>query len=114
MADMEFPEIYAALSRPETPRGLTRRRFLQAAAAGTGILAATPLMEKVAWATTPLGAHDGILVVIQLGGGNDGLNTVVPTADPNYYRARGALAVSAANALELGDGVGLHPNLASL
>src|SRR5205814_3668026 len=114
MADMEFPEIHAALSRPETAAGLTRRRFLQAALAGSAVVAATPWMEKVAWATTPVGAHDGILVVIQLGGGNDGLNTVVPTGDSNYYSQRGPLAISAASALDLGSGVGLHPNLGGL
>src|SRR6476646_5060834 len=49
------------------------------------------------------------LVVVQLGGGNDGLNTVVPVGDDNYYRARPSLAVPRGEALPLVDGLGLHP-----
>ncbi len=54
-----------------------------------------------------------VLVVVQLSGGNDGLNTVVPFGEPAYYRARPDIAVSDKEALPLPglDGVGLHPNL---
>ncbi len=54
------------------------------------------------------------LVVVQLGGGNDGLNTVVPYAHDEYYRARPRLAVPAAKLLRLTDEVGLHPALRPL
>lgn len=57
-----------------------------------------------------------ILVVVQLAGGNDGLNTVVPFGDPLYYRARPGLAIPADQVLRLGSGptgggIGLHPRL---
>jgi uncharacterized protein (DUF1501 family) len=55
-----------------------------------------------------------ILVVVQMGGGNDGLNTVVPFAHDAYYRARPHLAVPQAQLLRLTDEVGLHPSLRSL
>jgi uncharacterized protein (DUF1501 family) len=54
------------------------------------------------------------LVVVQLGGGNDGLNTVVPYAHDEYYRARPHLAVPRQNLLRLTDEVGLHPALRPL
>ena len=112
--DMEFEDIHRALSVPETATGLTRRRFLQAALATGAAVAASRWMERAAWAASPLGSTDGIVVLIQMGGGNDGLNTVVPTGDSTYYAKRGALAISAGSALPIADGFGLHPNLTSL
>jgi len=62
--------------------------------------------------------EDRILVVVQLGGGNDGLNTVVPFGDPAYYNARPQLAVGENQALKFkeraADGLGLHPTLAPM
>ncbi len=58
------------------------------------------------------GRADRTLVVIELGGGNDGLNTVVPLADPAYRTLRPTLAV--ADAIALDDTIGLHPKLAKL
>src|SRR5437867_1572024 len=54
------------------------------------------------------------LVVVQLGGGNDGLNTVVPYGDPSYYKARPVIAIPQAQVLPMSDQVGLHPNMAAL
>ncbi|MFN0012724.1 MAG: DUF1501 domain-containing protein [Phycisphaerales bacterium] len=57
--------------------------------------------------------EDHILVVIQLGGGNDGLNTVIPYGDAAYYRARPGIGIREERVLKLGTtGVGLHPGLA--
>ena len=58
------------------------------------------------------GRTDRTLVVIELGGGNDGLSTVVPIADATYHTLRPTLGVT--NAIALDDTVGLHPNLAKL
>jgi uncharacterized protein (DUF1501 family) len=55
-----------------------------------------------------------VLVVVQLDGGNDGLNTLVPFAQGAYYDARPALAIPEADVLEIDNAVGLHPSLAAL
>jgi uncharacterized protein (DUF1501 family) len=52
-----------------------------------------------------------ILVVVQLGGGNDGLNSVVPYGDDRYYKARPTLAIAKSAVLPLNDRLGLNPNL---
>jgi len=55
-----------------------------------------------------------ILVVVQMGGGNDGLNTIVPFVHDEYYRARPHLAVPQNQLLRLNDEVGLNPELKPL
>src|SRR2546430_17459222 len=51
------------------------------------------------------------LVVVQLGGGNDGLNTVVPYNDPAYYAARPTISIAQSAVLPISGAVGLHPSL---
>src|SRR5262245_4880206 len=55
-----------------------------------------------------------ILVVLQLSGGNDGINTVIPFADPNYSTLRPSLGFATNDVLHLTDSIGLNPNLAKL
>ena len=50
-----------------------------------------------------------VLVVLQLTGGNDYLNTVIPYTDSNYYDARPSLQISEDTVLKLDDQLGLHP-----
>ena len=52
-----------------------------------------------------------VLVVIQLSGGNDGLNTIIPVSNDIYYRERPSLSISKANAISLTPDAGLHPSL---
>jgi uncharacterized protein (DUF1501 family) len=67
---------------------------------------ASALQEK------PAGAPKGrILVVLQLDGGNDGLNTVVPYCDDDYRRRRPRLQIAAKDVQKMDDHVGLHPAL---
>jgi len=54
------------------------------------------------------------LVVLELSGGNDGLNTVIPHADDVYHKSRPALRVEPGKVLKLDDHVGLHPSLKDL
>lgn len=54
---------------------------------------------------------DRVLVVVQLSGGNDGLNTVIPFADDNYLRNRPTLKVPVGQALKVNDYIGLHPRM---
>jgi len=55
-----------------------------------------------------------LLVLVELKGGNDGLNTVVPFADREYARLRPRLAIPRDQVVQLTDAAGLHPSLAAL
>jgi uncharacterized protein (DUF1501 family) len=61
-----------------------------------------------------LAGSDRTLIVVQMAGGNDGLNTVVPFTDPLYHQMRPTLAIPDAKMLPLDTRLGLHPNLAPL
>lgn len=54
------------------------------------------------------------LILVQLAGGNDGLRTLIPYEDGNYFDARPTLAIDPEEVLPLEDGLGLHPNLRGL
>jgi uncharacterized protein (DUF1501 family) len=58
------------------------------------------------------GRDSTILVVLQMAGGNDGLNTVVPFANDHYHRARPRIKLADKQVLRLNDEIGLHSNLA--
>lgn len=114
MTDLELDQIHHLLSVPadDQPGNVSRRRFLQGTLAA-GALASSPgWFDRIAAAATPVGATDGIIVVIHLGGGNDGLNTVVPIGDSAYRTLRGGIAVT--NPLPLSTSFGLHPALPGL
>lgn len=57
---------------------------------------------------------DCVLVVCQLSGGNDGLNTVVPYADPKYYTLRPTLGIPESQVLRINEKLGFHPSLQGL
>src|SRR5689334_8479973 len=59
-------------------------------------------------------ANDGTLIIVQMAGGNDGLNTVVPFTDPLYLKLRPTLGLSDTKVLPLDTRLGLHPNLQPL
>ncbi len=95
----------------------TRRDFLSRTAAACGGClglgnAAPTLWNQVA-AAAEASANGRKLVVIELQGGNDGLNTVIPFADDAYYRARPTLGISASEVIKLDDHLGLHPAMKS-
>ena len=60
---------------------------------------------------TYLNEQERILVVIQLDGGNDGINTVVPYADEGYAKSRDKLRLPTNQLIKVNDSVGLHPSL---
>ncbi len=113
----ETADAYRRLSRPARPLGpgLSRRTFVKIAMGGLG-LAALPDVLRVGGLSDakPLGPSEGVLVIVLLGGGNDGLNTVVPTGQSAYYDRRGSIAIPPGAALPIAPGVGLHPSLGTL
>ncbi len=100
----------------KNPLPVTRREFIrQSTGGGLGFLAfsgfAPAFLSQSAAAQNPAPERDRpILVIIQLGGGNDGLNTVVPHTDDNYYRLRPNLGLRQ-GVIPLNDDLGLHPAL---
>jgi uncharacterized protein (DUF1501 family) len=94
----------------------TRRDFLAAGLYYTAAgLVVPPVLAKGVLAATNDGIHnDRVLVVLQLGGGNDGLNTVIPFADGAYHDARPTIGVSPDKVLPLNAQVGLHPALSGI
>ncbi|MBI1289863.1 DUF1501 domain-containing protein [bacterium] len=91
----------------------SRRGFLQSLAVA-GLAASLPsfltetVMAQQAKGITPGFKDDRILVVIQLGGGNDGLNAVIPHGDDSYYRLRKNIAVEKKDMHRLSDDVALN------
>ncbi len=97
MRDLEHEDIQQLLSIPaaSVPGQVGRRRFLQGALASAGALSFLPsVFDGMASAATPVGPDDGILIVIQMGGGNDGLNMVPPRGSSTYQSLRGSLAIT--------------------
>ncbi|MFV0257196.1 MAG: DUF4214 domain-containing protein [Acidimicrobiales bacterium] len=115
-SDPSTGELLAALSRPATPdpAGLSRRRFLQAAAVLGGAAAVPAWMAAAAEAATPIGPGDGILVLVTMAGGNDGLSMTPPISDGTYHDERGELALTAETTHRLTADRGLHPAMPSL
>lgn len=91
----------------------TRRAIL---VGGVRVLVAVPVLPSLAFAGSRVPRCDGerVLVVIQLGGGNDGLNTVIPHAQDEYYRLRPTLAQPRSALHRLDDAHGLHPAMGAL
>ena len=103
-------------SNPSTPfLPTTRREFLNLSAKGIGLLAfsrfAPSFLVRSTLAGTPAPEKDKrILVIVQLAGGNDGLNTLIPFQDDNYYRLRPTIGIARDSVLRLNDSIGLHPS----
>lgn len=108
----------------ENQSAFTRRQFLSTSLVMASAAATLPaflnrsalaMMPSLGLSSMPGVPEDHILVVVQLSGGNDGLNTVVPFSMDQYYRVRPGIGVAANNVLKLGDfGVGLHPQMAGI
>jgi uncharacterized protein (DUF1501 family) len=95
----------------------TRREILRLGLGSSSLLAcgrAVPLFlarSATALADDRPAAKGRILVVVQLDGGNDGLNTVVPYRDDEYRKRRPKLAIAAGEVKKIDDRMGLHPGL---
>ncbi len=87
-----------------------RREFLKQSAL-VSLSPLVPLFLRQSVGAAELKPDERTLVVIQLDGGNDGLNTVIPFADENYARFRRELRINPENVLKLDGEVGLHPQM---
>jgi len=91
----------------------SRRSFL-AQSASLAFACATGTVE-LAFAAPPASARERrLLVLVELKGGNDGLNTLVPVGDARYYALRPRIAIARDDVIRLSDRAGLHPSLAPL
>lgn len=107
-----------------SPTPFSRRALLQhGLVLASASLTLPAFLERSAFAMThpelssiPGIPDERILVVVQLAGGNDGLNTVIPTFAPEYYKLRSGIAIPEKEALKLAktDGLGLHPAMTGL
>ncbi len=106
------------------PSSLSRRKFLQMVGWGVGggaVLGSVGSGFPNDWLgatreahAAPLGANEGVLLLVCLDGGNDGLNTVIPFSKPQYYTYRSNIAIPDANVLKINGEIGFHPNLTYL
>lgn len=92
----------------------TRREFLKRGVGGIGLLAFSPFAPSFLVQSTLAGTpaperNRRILVLVQLAGGNDGLNTLVPYRDDHYYRLRPRLAIPAQDVRPINDQLGFAP-----
>ena len=90
-----------------------RRKFIQYSGLASASLL-IPNFLRAFQSQQNLVAGNKTLVVIQLSGGNDGLNTVIPHANDIYYKLRPTLAISKENVLKLNDELGLNPSMAKM
>jgi uncharacterized protein (DUF1501 family) len=94
---------------------MKRRAFLRTTLSAAALGALGGSATRVAFGVAPPTAdYRNLLVLIELKGGNDGLNTVVPYTDPAYYALRPKIAISRDAVVQLSDRAGLHPALAPL
>lgn len=107
-------------------QGMTRREFIKkgltmvaVGVTAPSFITRTALAMNNPWDVSQVTSRPGvpddrILVVVQMGGGNDGLNSIVPFTNDAYYRARPNLAVPQKDVIRITDELGLHPNLGKL
>ena len=104
---------------------VTRRAFLRTSILGAALSWTVPVFIERTFMTlnaqaadsslqTMTGKDHPILLVIQLAGGNDGLNTIIPFQDDLYFKARPKLAIPQNQVLPLDSLIGLNPSLALL
>ncbi len=97
---------------------MRRSKFLAGALSGITVVANADHIFARALAAAPLpglpGAGNRCLVLVNLQGGNDGLNCVVPHGDADYYRVRPSLAIARSDVLTIDAQLGFNPQMASL
>ena len=97
---------------------MQRGNFLLGALSGITVVASADHIFAQALAATPLpglpGGNNRTLVLINLQGGNDGLNCIVPHGDAQYYRLRPTIGIAQNQVLPIDNTIGFNPNMKSL
>ncbi len=109
----DVPPVSDTILRSENiAMATTRRNFLKAAVGAPAVLSlgsTAPAFLQRAAAADPDPGADRVLVVVQLSGGNDGLNTVVPYDNDEYCRGRKTLQLTKNDVIQIGSDLGFHP-----
>jgi len=92
---------------------IKRKEFIQIGSMASASMM-LPKFLRAFEGKTLVPAGNKVMVILQLSGGNDGLNTVIPVRNDLYYKARPKLGIDKSKALLLGDEAGLHPALSGL
>ncbi|PZF71479.1 DUF1501 domain-containing protein [Taibaiella soli] len=91
---------------------VSRRKFIQLSSLASAALLVPKFLKAFEYNPMPTAiSGEKVLVIIQLSGGNDGLNTIIPYRNDIYYGSRPKLAIDRASALSLNDDAGIHPAL---
>jgi uncharacterized protein (DUF1501 family) len=97
---------------------MKRSKFLLGALSGITVVASTQHVFARALAATPLpglpGSDDRVLVLVNLQGGNDGLNCIVPHGDSTYYQLRPSIAIDRNSVLGINERIGFNPAMRSV
>jgi len=93
---------------------IDRRRFLSVGALTATVPGFLAKTGSLLADDKSLANKDRVLVVVQLAGGNDGLNTLIPFRDDAYYKARPKIGIARTKSLKIADDFALHPEVGDL
>ncbi len=95
---------------------MKRRSFLSmSAATGATLWLPRAFGSQIAVPGAPISrGYGNLLILVELKGGNDGLNTVIPFADPTYYQLRRNIGIKREQSIQLDERTALHPSLQPL
>src|SRR5262245_51342413 len=92
---------------------LNRRQFLERTLKGSSLIALSSTVPGFLASTARAAAanRETVLVVVELNGGNDGLNTVIPYGDDLYHKYRPTLRYDKQQIVRIDDHLGFHPGM---
>jgi uncharacterized protein (DUF1501 family) len=94
---------------------ISRRKFIQLGSLASASLMVPKFLKGFQYSPAPLATNGNkVLIVVQLSGGNDSLNMIIPYRNDIYYRSRPKIGIQRQDALELTDEVGVNPSLRAL
>ena len=93
---------------------ISRRKFIQLSSLASASLMVPEFLKGFEYRPAALGKGKKALVVVQLSGGNDGLNTIIPYRNDIYYKGRPQIGIKRSDVLTLTDDVGINPFLKSV